>query len=144
MTLGQIRADATNFARIMSDLTEYYTDVYTEAMITGVTKVSQEVMDEVKRLAPRKTGEYIRHFALKTRYRDKRNFRRAWYVKDPEYRLTHLLEYGHVVHVRPYGNKYAGLRYYGISKKIPHVEPGKRLRDERIVAVTREAIERAQ
>jgi hypothetical protein len=65
----------------------------------AVETTSKEVMKEIRAHVTfnNRTGDYVRSFALKTNFEDKRNMRRTWYVKEPHYRLTHLLEKGHRV-----------------------------------------------
>lgn len=42
------------------------------------------------------TGEYKRHFAIERQQTGRHSYSATWHVKAPAYRLTHLLEYGHL------------------------------------------------
>lgn len=81
---------------IMSQLTEYSDDI-AEFNKKCVDKVAKEVNEEIKAhiTFEEHTGDYVRSFAIKTVYENKYNKRKKWHVKDPHYRLTHLLEKGH-------------------------------------------------
>lgn len=76
---------------IVQALTFYTDDICAETK-KAVDKVAKEVAKEIRTHITfrNRTGDYIRSFAMKTSYEDKRNKRRTWYVKAPHYRLTHL------------------------------------------------------
>lgn len=42
------------------------------------------------------TGNYRDHFSVDSGYLARHHYRAEWFVREPEYRLTHLLEYGHL------------------------------------------------
>lgn len=43
-----------------------------------------------------KTGEYKRHFAIERQLTGRHSYSATWHVEAPHYRLTHLLENGHL------------------------------------------------
>ena len=83
-------------SQITKWLTEY-TDEVTDACKEVVDKVSEEVMQEIKDHVTFNDKSYSKSFRIKTSFYDKRNKRNTWYVASPHYRLTHLLEFGHII-----------------------------------------------
>lgn len=114
---------------IAAALTEY-TDEVAEGMKKAIDKVADETNAEIKRhiTFKKRTGKYIKAFALKTSFEDKRNKRKTWYVKSPEYRKTHLLENGHKS------------RNGKSTKAYPHVSYGEELAEKRLPELIENAI----
>ncbi len=76
---------------------------YCDSVITGIKKANDECMQEfvkdTKKHAPRgyrKIKKYYTHIASKTKVDTPNRKVNVWYVKKPEYRLTHLLKNGHM------------------------------------------------
>lgn len=78
--------------------------LYCDEITQKVKKITDDVMIELvkntKKDAPvRKSkngGKYKRAITSKTTFENRRSKVNTWYVKSPEYRLSHLLENGHV------------------------------------------------
>jgi hypothetical protein len=123
--MAQLRKGFTNTDflcdDIMSSLTEYSDDVAVRTR-KAVDIVTREVSDEIKKHLSfnSRTGNYIKSFRTKTLFEDKRNKRNTWYVKEPHYRLTHLLEFGHI-------NR-NGTR----TRAFPHVQYGEEIAERRL------------
>lgn len=116
-------------AAIMEALTEY-SDEIAEAALNAVDIVTEEAAAEIKQRIPftQRTKKYVKAFATKTSYSDKRNKRNTWYVKAPHYRKTHLLENGHA-------NR-NGTR----TRAFPHIKYGAELAERRLPELVEKAI----
>lgn len=66
-----------------------------------------------------KTGDYRDHFAIESEMITKHHKRATWHVKSPEYRLTHLLENGHLTRD---GTKR--------TKKVVHIKHGRQIAEQ--------------
>lgn len=107
-------------------LTEYSEEV-TEVAKETVDEIADGVMEEIKAHITWNDKKYSNSFALTTSFENTRNKRVTWHVKSPHYRLTHLLEFGHITrdginstrkfpHVR-YGDEYLKNNFERIMKE---------------------------
>ena len=79
---------------ISSTLGKWSTEV--EAQIKNAVDDSmKELVDSTKRDAPVLTGSYKRNISSKVTINKNHEYQKTWYVKAPDYRLTHLLEKGY-------------------------------------------------
>ncbi len=73
--------------------------IYCDDVTEKVKKISDDVMNTLvkntKKDANKRTGTYAKAIASKRTLETKRSRVNTWYVKDPEYRKSHLLEKGH-------------------------------------------------
>ncbi len=98
----------------LSKLLQDYTTEVTEAIEEEIDKTAKLVLDEVKRTAPKKTGEYRKGFKIKKQDSKGTVTRIIYQAKKPG--LAHLLELGHAKrgggrvserpHMRPAYDKY--------------------------------------
>ena len=104
-------------AAIAAALTEY-TEEVTEGMKKAVDTTADEVNAEIKRHIKfqKRTGKYVKAFAVKTSFEDKRNKRK-----------THLLENGH--------KNRNGTR----ARAYPHIKYGEELAQKRLPELIEDA-----
>lgn len=79
-----------------------------------IGEVTKETVKQLRTTSPKRKGSYRKHWDSKTETIGHLREKTVIYVKDPDYRLTHLLEKGHA--------KRGGGRVEG----IPHIEPAER------------------
>jgi len=101
-----------DFARAMTDAIRDYTEDVIAAIENEVDDTATKVLKEVKRLAPKRTGEYARTFTKTNKSLPGNRLYVVWNKK--HYRRVHLLEYGHA--------KRGG----GRVQAYPHLEPAHR------------------
>ena len=72
-------------------------DSYSSEVTRRVRKVTtgaiRKLVRKTRERAPKDTGSFAGHIA--STYEDGCTSKGVWYVKDPDYRLTHLLVHGH-------------------------------------------------
>jgi hypothetical protein len=98
-----------NLADVIINTYQTYTDDVVAAIDVEADKTADLILEEVKKLAPKRTGEYAKNFTKTKKQSSSRVDYHVWNKK--HYRRVHLLEYGHA--------KRGGGRVEG----IPHVEP---------------------
>ena len=123
---------ASEMADTMVEYMTTYTEEATELAKQVVDKITQEADQEVRNHITFHDNKYSKSIMTKTTFEDKRNKRNTWYVKAPHYRLTHLLEYGHL-------NR-NGTR----TRSFPHVKYGDDYVTQNFEREIKEAIENAR
>lgn len=119
-------------AEELTNLLTTYTEDVTDLAKQVVDEISEEVNMEIKNHITFHDRVYSKHFAIKKSFEDKRNKRNTWHVKSPHYRVTHLLEYGHI-------NR-DGSR----TRAFPHVKYGNDYLEENFERRLKEGIENAR
>ena len=85
-----------------------YTEPVCAAIDKEVDKTAKDTLAEVKRLAPKKTGEYANGFTDQSKILPGNRRYTVWNKK--HYRLVHLLEFGHA---KVNGGRVAGKPHMG-------------------------------
>lgn len=81
-------------AAIQAELSIYRAEV-TERVNDTAKKYAGKLKKLTKATDPERSGSYRRHIAIKEESSGHGTRKYVWYVKAPDYRLTHLLVYGH-------------------------------------------------
>lgn len=84
-----------NLSKEISNELSKYTREKAEEVKKIVDDVSTNLLNNIKNDTPKRTGKYKKAMVLKTAYESLYDKRVIWHVKNPHYRLTHLLEFGH-------------------------------------------------
>lgn len=121
---SNIRID--QLADTMADIIRAYTADVTAGIENEVKTTADKVLEEVKRTAPERTGEYAKTFTKTDKSLPGKRRYVIWNKK--HYRRVHLLEFGHAKrgggrvraypHMRPAHDKYAGELQENIKKII--------------------------
>lgn len=119
-------------AAIQAELNAYSEEV-TKGVKAAADQVAKEVNETIKEHVTftERSGDYVKAFRTKKTYEDLNKKVNTWYVKDPEYRLTHLLENGHAL---PQG---------GRADAFPHIKYGQELAEKRMLELSEEAAKNA-
>lgn len=104
---------------IMEELHSFSEEI-TEEIKEDVKRVAKECMQDIKTDAPTESGAYKKSWRLKTAYESQNDIRIVVHSAK-EYRLTHLLEYGHA--------KRGG----GRVKSIPHIKPAEERAEKKLM-----------
>lgn len=96
-----------------------YAGVLTEDVKKDVKDVAKECLAEVKTKSPKRTGNYSRSWKSKAVYESSTSIVVKIYNKE-HYRLTHLLENGHVT------------RNGGRTQAQPHIRPAEQAASQKL------------
>lgn len=104
-----------------------YTEEVREVVRKDIQDTAKETAKELRKTSPKKSGEYAKNWAAKQQGG-------GWvvYNKAPTYRLTHLLENGHVI------RNQSGT--YGRTNGEKHIEPAEREAVDKLVRKIEEDI----
>lgn len=87
-----------NLAEAIMDELVMYHEVIDKGMKKVIDEKATEFVKNTKRDAPHgRRQKYYKNIAKKNKINTPHNYVDVWYVKDPEYRLTHLIIKGHAI-----------------------------------------------
>lgn len=111
----------SGFSQAVADVLEDYNKEVIENTKNIIHDVSKEFKSNTKKDAPRgQRNKYNKYIDVKTTYESISGVTDTWYVKDPEYRLTHLIKNGHQTRNggRTKGNDFIDKNYSKAEKEI--------------------------
>lgn len=92
-----IRTD--EIVKVVSEELKVYSHSITEGMKKANDECMKEFVEDTKRDAPKsgshRSGTYTKNITSKTTLDTPNRKVNTWFVKNPEYRLTHLIKNGH-------------------------------------------------
>lgn len=122
---------AHSVADQLAEILDGYDKEVREAVEKDIEKVAKDTAKKLKQTSPKESGEYAKNWAVKN---DRRSKTTIVYNKAPTYRLTHLLEKGHVVR-----NQYGE---WGRTNAEPHIAPAEQEAVADLVKKVEEDIEK--
>lgn len=103
-------SNSFNFEKTVKWMLDHYSAAAAEATFKVVPEVAKEAAKKLKQTSPKRQGKYARSWKVKQE-KGRLKVMATVYADKPEYRLTHLLEYGHA--------KRGGGRVQGIEHIAP-------------------------
>ena len=112
--------DIEDLAEALTEACRTYTQEVVEKVEDGITDIGRDATEEVKSLAPVGQGGYKRNWTYRID-RTKGVYKVTVHVKGRKYRLTHLLEYGHL-------NRDGKTR----AREFPHISIAEKHAEEKV------------
>ena len=115
----------------MAEILDGYDKEVREAVEKDIEQVARDTAKKLRQTSPKKSGEYAKNWSVRN---DRKSKTTIVYNKAPTYRLTHLLENGHVVR-----NQYGT---WGRTSAEPHIAPAEQEAVKDLVKKVEEDIEK--
>lgn len=113
------------FSQAIAKLLDEYGEEIREEVMEAIPEVAKATADELKAASPKLTGEYAKDWKASPLTENRLTYSATVY-NGKNYRLTHLLEYGHVKWI---GGRNTGERV----KAYPHIAKAEEKANEELV-----------
>lgn len=115
----------------LAEILDGYDKEVREAVEKDIEQVAKDTAKKLRQTSPKESGEYAKNWSVRN---DRKSKTTIVYNKAPTYRLTHLLENGHVVR-----NQYGT---WGRTSAEPHIAPAEQEAVADLVRKVEEDIEK--
>ena len=101
--MSDLRIDPDQFSKAVVGILDDYGEDVAKEVRKAVDSTTRDLVRETKQTAPKKAiggrpaGTYANHISSKVGVDSPFAYSKMWYVRSPEYRLTHLLNNGHAL-----------------------------------------------
>ena len=101
--MSNSRIEPDQFSKAIAGILDDYGEDVVAEMKKAVDTTTRELVKETKQTAPKKAiqgrpaGTYANHISSRQGMNTPSVYSKIWYVRAPEYRLTHLLNNGHAL-----------------------------------------------
>lgn len=101
--MSNLRIEPDQFSKAVIGILDEYGEEVASEVKKSVDATTRELVKETKQTAPKKAimgrpaGTYANHISSKQGRNTPYVYSKIWYVRAPEYRLTHLLNNGHAL-----------------------------------------------
>lgn len=111
------------FGLAVSEILFEWADNQEKEFVKAIDAAAEACNDTAKQYAPtsnrKRSGTYRNSFAIDKEWCARHHYTAEWHVEEPEYRLTHLLENGHLTR--------DGMRR---TKPIKHIKYGRQIAEQ--------------
>ena len=129
--MSGLRIDPDQFSRAVIGILDDYGEDVAKEVRKAVDSTTRELVKETRRTAPKKAiggrpaGTYANHISSKVGRDTPYVYSKLWFVRSPEYRLTHLLNNGHALRQ---GGRWEGTGFLTEASKTHSAAFEKRIR----------------
>ena len=122
--MSNIKIDVSELSKSIADELENYSQEVVDGIKKECSEAAKVCLEEIREASPVNTGDYKKGWRMKKAFEDNASIRIIVYNKK-HYRLTHLLEKGHLIvsHGKPTGKRTA---------PHPHIRPAEQRAEQRL------------
>lgn len=122
---------AHSVADQLAEILDEYDKEVREAVEKDIEQVAKDTAKKLRQTLPKESGQYAKNWSVRN---DRKSKTTIVYNKAPTYRLTHLIENGHVIR-----NQYGT---WGRTSAEPHIAPAEQEAVAELVIKVEEDIEK--